>query len=111
MVKLLSMVCSVLFLLGAADLFTTILGVTGKSAVEVNPLFAAIAQTNMPAFVSLKIVTVLFTGFMFLEGGKIARGANSGFAGKYFMVSASTVSCFIMTAVVANNVLVLLKIP
>ena len=111
MVKLLSIICSALFLLGAADLLTTVVGVTGKGAIEVNPLFSAITQTNILAFVGLKIATVLFTGFMFLGAGKISKGIGSNFLGKYSVLSASFISCFIMTAVVANNLLVLLRIP
>jgi hypothetical protein len=111
MAKLLTIICSTLFLLGAADLLTTVIGVTGKGAVEVNPLFAAITQTNIFAFIGIKIATVLFTGFMFLEAGRISKETGSNFIGKYFMLSASSISCLVMTTVVANNLLVLLKIP
>jgi hypothetical protein len=111
MVKIQAIICSALFLLGVVDLLTTVVGVTGKGAIEVNPLFATLTQTNIIAFISLKILTVLFTGFMFLGAGRIDKTSSSNFIGRYFMISASTASCFIMTAVVANNVLVLLKIP
>jgi hypothetical protein len=110
MVKILTVICSSLILLGVADLLTTVVGVTGKGAIEVNPIFATLTQTNILAFMGLKILTVLFTGFMFLGAGRIAK-ASSNFIGNYFITSASTASCLIMTAVVANNVLVLLKIP
>jgi len=97
-------------MLGAADLLTTVVGVAGKGAVEVNPLFATLTQTNILAFIGLKIFTVMLTGFMFLEAGRIAKASSSDFI-KCFMIIASTALCFAMTAVVANNVLVLLRIP
>jgi hypothetical protein len=88
-----------------------VVGVTGKGAIEVNPLFATLTQTNILAFIGLKILTVLFTSFMFLGATRIAKASSSNFIGKYFISSASIASCFVMTAVVVNNVLVILKIP
>jgi hypothetical protein len=84
---------------------------TGKSAIEVNPLFATLTKTNILAFIGLKILTVLFTSFMFLGATRIAKAPSSNFIGKYFISSASIASCFVMTAAVANNILVILKIP
>ena len=92
-------------------MLTTVFGVAGKGAIEVNPLFATFIQTNIMLFIGLKILTVLFTSFMFLGADRITKGISSNFIGKYFMISASTASCFIMTVVVANNVLILLRIP
>ena len=111
MVKIQTIICSVLVLLGVADLLTTVVGITAKSAVEANPIFTALTQTNIIAFIGIKIVTVAFTGFMFLGATRIAQAPGSNFIGKYFMTSASAISCFIMTAVVGNNLLVLLKAP
>jgi len=111
MAKTQALICSALILLGVADLLTTVVGVTGKGAIEVNPLFATLTQTNILAFIGLKILTVLFTSFMFLGATRIAKAPSSNFIGKYFISSASIASCFVMTAAVANNILVILKIP
>jgi hypothetical protein len=111
MVKIQALICSALIILRVADLLTTVVGVTSKGAIEVNPLFATLTQTNILAFMSLKILTFTFAGLMFLGGGRIAKESSSNFVGRYFMVIASTASCFIMTSVVANNVLVLLRVP
>ena len=111
MVKTQALICSALILLGAADLLTTLIGVTGKGAIEANPLFATLTQTNILSFIGLKILTVLFTSFMFLGATRIAKAPSCNFIGKYFISSASIVSCLVMTAVVANNVLVILTIP
>jgi len=111
MAKTQALICSALILLVVADLLTTVVGVTGKGAIEVNPLFATLTQTNILAFIGLKILTVLFTSFMFLGATRIAKAPSSNFIGKYFISSASIASCFVMTAAVANNILVILKIP
>ena len=111
MVKIQAIICSALVLLGVADLLTTVVGVTGKGAIEANPLFATLTQTNILSFIGLKILTVLFTSFMFLGAARIAKAPSSNFIGKYFISSASIASCFIMTIVVANNLLVILNIP
>jgi len=107
MVKIQTVICSALILLGVADLLTTVVGVTGKGAIEINPIFATLTQTNIIAFVGLKILAVMSTGFIFLGAGSIAKASSSNFIGKYFVTSASIACCFIMTAVVANNLLVL----
>ncbi len=111
MVKIQTVICSALLLLGVADLLTTVVGVTGKGAIEVNPLFATLTQTNIMAFMGLKIFTVTLACLIFLAGGRIAKASSGNFVGRYFMIIASTASCFIMTSVVANNVLVLLRMP
>ncbi len=109
MIKIQTAICSTLIILGIADLLTTVIGISGKSATEVNPLFAALTQTNMLAFIGLKILTILFIGFMFMGATRIANESNSGFKSKLLVSSASIASNLIMTVVVANNVLVILK--
>jgi hypothetical protein len=109
MVKIQTVICSILVLLGVLDLMTTVVGITSKGAVEANPVFAALTQTNMFAFIGIKVVTVAFTGFMFLGATRIAQSPSGNLLGRYFMTSASTASCFVMTAVVGNNLIVLLK--
>ncbi len=109
MVKIQTMICSALVLLGIVDLLTTLIGITGKCAVEANPLFVTLTQTNVLAFISVKILTVFLTSFMFLGASRIAKAPDTKFMGKYFMTSASIASCFYMTAVVTNNILVIIK--
>jgi len=110
MVKIQTIICSVLVLLGVADLLTTVVGITGKGAVEANPIFAALTQSNIFAFIGIKSLTVAFTGFMFLGATKIVQAPSSNFMGKYFMTATSIVSCLAMSGVVTNNLLVLVKI-
>jgi hypothetical protein len=110
MAKIQTIICSILILLGVGDLLTTVVGITSKGAVEANPLFTALTQSNILAFIGVKILTIVLTSFMFLGSQKIAQTPNSNFMGKYFMTFASTASCFVMTAVVGNNLLVLLKV-
>ena len=106
-VKIQTIICSALILLGVADLLTTVVGVSSKGAIEINPLLATLTQTNILAFIGLKILAVLLTSLVFLGAARIAKAPNSNILGKYFVTSASIASCFIMTAVVANNLLVL----
>jgi hypothetical protein len=109
MVKIQTIICSALVLLGIADLLTTVVGINAKGAVEANPLFASLTQTNILTFVGIKILTIAITGFLFIGSTRIAQAQNSNFLGRYFMTSASIASCFVMTAVVGNNLLILLK--
>jgi hypothetical protein len=111
MVKIQTIICSVVVLLGIADLLTTVVGITAKGAVESNPIFTTLTQTNILAFIGVKILTVVFTGFMFMGATRIAQAPSNNFMGKYFITSASVASCFVMTAVVGNNLLILLKAP
>jgi hypothetical protein len=111
MVKTQALMFSALVILGAADLITTVLGITGKAATEANPVFAALTQTNIMAFVGLKTLTVAVTGFMFIGTTKIAKASANSFCAKYFVNGFSIISCFILALVVANNILVLVRLP
>jgi len=111
MVKLQALICSALFLLGGADLLTTVVGVTGKGAVEINPLLATLTQTDIVGFIGLKMVSVLLIGALFFGAAKIAKTSNINIVGKYFVPSASIACCLMMTVVVANNLLVIINIP
>jgi len=111
MVKIQAIICSAIVLLGVADLLTTVVGVSGKGAIEVNPSLATLTQTNIIAFIGLKILAVLLTTYIFLGAARIDNASSGNILGKYCVTSASIACCFIMTSVVANNVLVLLRFP
>ena len=84
MAKLETVIFSILVLLGAADLLSTVVGVAGGGGVEMNPLLAGLTQTNLAAFAIIKGMSVLLLGAMFRGAQKITEAPDSRFAGKLY---------------------------
>ena len=98
--------CIILTSLGLADLITTIVGVTYFGAVEANPLFAGLTQTNLPAFAAIKLATVLLIGYLFYRASQIEGTPQAGFQlEKRFLQSGYVISLTVLTAVVTNNII------
>jgi aconitase B len=98
--------CIILISLGLADLFTTLIGVTYFGAVEINPLFAGLTQTNLPAFTAIKLATVLLIGYLFYRAYQIEETSKAGFQlEKRFLQSGYFISLTALTAVVTNNII------
>jgi hypothetical protein len=60
--------CLFLVAMGILDLVTTVLGVLYFGAVEINPLFAGIANSNILVFSGIKLATAVLVGFLFYKG-------------------------------------------
>jgi hypothetical protein len=98
--------CLVLILTGFLDWLTTILGVLYFGAVEINPLFAGIIDSNLLVYSGIKLSAAAHIGFLFYKGYAIekTRGINSPL-GKRFLGSGYFASLMALTVVVANNII------
>ena len=104
------MPCFVLTLLGLTDWFTTVVGVTCFGAVEGNPLFTCLTQTNLIAFSALKIASVLVIGFLFYKAFQLEKTSKVDYLGKLFLYSAYFISLAVLCFVVLNNFAVVVGI-
>ncbi|MCX8153985.1 MAG: DUF5658 family protein [Candidatus Bathyarchaeota archaeon] len=101
----------VLILLGIIDWATTVLGVHYLGAVELNPLFAGVINSNILVYSIIKIVAALLIGFLFYKGYVMAEGLDScSNLGKLFLRSGYLTSFTALTAVVANNIIAIVSI-
>jgi hypothetical protein len=103
--------CLFLVAMGILDLVTTVLGVLYFGAVEINPLFAGIANSNILVFSGIKLATAVLVGFLFYKGfaSEKTLGINSNI-GKRFLESGYCVSLMALTVVVANNVIAVARV-
>jgi len=103
--------CIILTSLGLTDLITTIVGVTYFGAVEANPLFAGLTQTNLPAFTAIKLATVLLIGYLFYRAYQIEETSKASFQlEKGFLQSGYFISLTALTAVVTNNIITVVAV-
>jgi hypothetical protein len=100
-----------LVLMGFLDWLTTILGLVYFGAVEVNPLFAGLTETNILAFSGVKLSVAVLVGLMFYKAYMIegTPRINLGLE-KRFIDSGCFVSLMALTAVVTNNILAVVRI-
>lgn len=103
--------CLILILMGVLDWLTTILGVLYFGAVEINPLFAGIINSNILVYSGIKLAAAVLIGFLFYKGYAIeeALGINSHL-GKVFLGSGYFASLLALTVVVANNIIVVVSV-
>ena len=91
---------------------TTVLGILYFGAVESNPLFAGIIDSNILVYSGIKLSTALLIGFLFYKGYAIEKtpGINSHL-GKRFIESGYFLSLMALTAVVTNNIIAVIRVP
>jgi hypothetical protein len=103
--------CLVLISMGFLDLLTTVLGVQYFGAVEINPLFAGIINSNILVYSGIKLSTAVLIGFLFYQGyaNEKTLGINSNL-GKRFLQSGYYVSLMALTVVVTNNMIAVARV-
>jgi hypothetical protein len=103
--------CLFLISMGLLDLVTTLLGVHYLGAVEINPLFAGIINSNILVYSGIKLSTAILIGFLFYKGfaSEKTLGINSNF-GKRFLESGYYVSLMALTVVVTNNMIAVARV-
>jgi hypothetical protein len=89
--------------MGFLDWLTTVLGVVCLGAVELNPLFAGIINSNILVFSCIKLSTAVIIGFLFYKGIEKASGINSHL-GKLCVGSGYFASITALTVAAANNI-------
>ncbi len=102
------LLCSAIVLMGFLDWLTTIVGLS-FGASEANPLLSGLTQSSMLIFSFAKLSAVGIIGCVFYK----AMGSYLGPAPcltSRFMYSGYAVSLFTLTALVANNLTVIMKL-
>jgi hypothetical protein len=97
--------------MGFLDWLTTVLGVLYFGAVEINPLFAGIIDSNILVYSGIKLAVAVLIGFLFYKGYAIGKtpGINSHL-GKFFLGSGYFASLMALTVVVANNIIAVVRV-
>ncbi len=103
-----------LIFLGSMDCLTTVVGTLYFRTQELNPLIADLVNTNLPAFVVVKLVATVSVGVIFVLAEKNLLRSGS-FEDRTFRLAHKTlkvayvgISLFLVLVVV-NNILVLLR--
>ncbi len=104
----------ILFLMGALDCITTVIGVMYYGAAELNPLMTGIVNSSIPAFILIKIsATVLIASTYFIAKRTLDTAVNKEtrfFRYSSFGMKAAYAGLAIFLAVtVANNLIILLS--
>jgi Domain of unknown function (DUF5658) len=103
----------ILVLLGSIDCLTTVIGVSYFGAAELNPIITGIVNTNIIAFLTLKILATFFIGFTYILAKRtlnktIDKESKSfKYSNRLMKVAYSGVTIF-LTVVAINNFTILL---
>ncbi len=98
---------ALLFLMGSIDCITTVIGIPYFGAIELNPLISGIVNTNLPAFVALKLITTGFVCLIFVNTEKILMKTKDKttrtFSLTYKLLKVSYAGVILFLAVVVTN--------
>ena len=103
-----------LILMGSLDCLTTVIGTVYFGTQELNPIIAGLVNTNLPAFVAVKLAVTISVGVVFVLAEK-ALLSNSNVHDKSFKAAyvtlrvASIGVVVFLLLVVINNIMVLLS--
>ena len=106
--------CLLIMLMGALDCVTTIIGVTYSGAKELNPAMAVLVNSNVGAFLVVKIAATVFIALSYFFTRRILQHMpNKNGKAFFYSIKALTfayvgLTCFLALAVV-NNLLILIK--
>lgn len=104
-----------LILMGSLDCLTTVIGTLYFGTTELNPVIAGLVSTNLPAFVLVKLTVTFSVGLIFVLANKTLLRTtdkeNHSFktARRTLKIAYFSILLF-LAIVVANNILVLLKV-
>jgi membrane protein DedA with SNARE-associated domain len=103
-----------LILMGSLDCLTTVIGTVYFGTQELNPIIAGLVNTNLPAFVAVKLAVTISVGVVFVLAEK-ALLSNSNVHDKSFKAAYVTLRVayigvvLFLLLVVINNIMVLLS--
>jgi phage-related holin len=101
----------VIILLGFLDWLTTIIGVLFFGSVEINPFFSGIVRSSIFIFSLVKLSAVILAGCSFYKAEAIyAHTKNHWHYTKSFLYGGFSLMSLGLTAVVASNMIVLIKV-
>jgi len=96
--------------MGFLDWVTTVLGVHFFAAMEINPLFAGIIDSNILIFSFIKLLTAVLIGLVFYQGYALETTGITSNLGKRFLESGYYVSLMALTVVVTNNMIAVVRV-
>jgi hypothetical protein len=100
-----------IILLGFLDWLTTTIGILFSGSVEINPLLSGITRSSMFIFSLVKFSAVILAGCAFYKAEAIYEHTiNHWHYTKSFLYGGFSLTFLGFTAVVASNMLVLLKV-
>ncbi len=103
-----------IILMGTLDCVTTILGVAYAGATELNPAMAVIVNSNVGAFLVVKIAATIFIALTYVFARKILlhlpnkNGKTFRYSNRALSFAYVGLACFLAFAV-ANNLIILIK--
>jgi membrane protein DedA with SNARE-associated domain len=101
-----------LIIMGSLDCFTTVIGITFAGAKELNPFMAGIVNSNIGAFLAIKIVATFIVAFSYIVARQVISTADK--KTKIFQYSSKLIKIVyvgllaFLVLVVVNNLLILL---
>jgi hypothetical protein len=103
--------CFALIFMGMLDWATTVTGTLCFGAVEINPLFAGLTETNILLFSIIKLAVVVLTGVLFYKADKIVEMLKSNsHLGKRVLESGYAISLMVLTVAVTNNIITVARV-
>jgi hypothetical protein len=100
-----------IILMGFLDWLTTVIGVFFFGATEVNPLLSGLTKSSMILFSAVKLSAVVLAGFALYKAAAISRPTNNDWHfTKRFLDGGYSLTFLALTAVVANNMIVVFRL-
>jgi membrane protein DedA with SNARE-associated domain len=104
-----------LVFMGSMDCLTTVIGTVYFGTQELNPLIAGLVNTNLLAFVIIKLAVTFSVGIIFVLAERALNNPNNphdkSFKVAYVTLRVASVGIVVfLFLVVLNNVIVLLRI-
>ncbi|MCW3995227.1 MAG: DUF5658 family protein [Candidatus Bathyarchaeota archaeon] len=105
----------VLVLMGTMDCLTTVIGTVYFGTVELNPLIAGLINTNLTAFVVLKLTITVAVGYVFVLAERtLMKSLNKSsrsfkLTQNFLKVAFSGLTLFLLVVVI-NNIFVIIKL-
>jgi hypothetical protein len=103
-----------IILMGTLDCVTTVIGVLYSGAVELNPFMAGIVNTNISAFLVVKIGGTIFIALTYILARQVLMrmpnksGKAFNYSSKLLRFTYAGLVSF-LSIVVANNLLILIR--
>jgi hypothetical protein len=98
--------CLALVSMGCLDLLTTLIGILYFGATELNPWFAEMTETNLPAYTVIRLSLAVSPAVLFFQIEKIFEKTQAEKA-RLLINCAYFISIVALAAIVANNIVVM----
>jgi hypothetical protein len=104
-----------IILLGSLDCLTTVIGTLFFGTSELNPILASLVNSNLAAFIVVKLTVTFSVGLIFILANKtllkLPEKATKAFETTNSILRFGGLSIIILIAIVlVNNILILLRV-